>query len=109
MNAVPKITGPCEHCKQPRPLFRYEPEHNAHLGGGFATCRWCTREKQPLLCVRCWEKERLREENDPALNEEAETLEEICAANRRADERRERISKELAGIAAATERAEAER
>lgn len=105
------IEARCDHCKQSRPLFLYEPDHNAHLGAGMFTCRWCTREKQPLLCVRCWGKERELEENDPALNEEAETLEQICATNSRIAAREEaeraRLARECDGIAAATERAEA--
>lgn len=111
MTTSQPIEARCDYCKQTRPLFLYEPDHNAHLGAGMFTCRWCTREKQPLLCVRCWGKERELEENDPALNEEAETLEQICASNRRVDERRQaerdRLAKECDGIAAATERAEA--
>jgi hypothetical protein len=99
----------CDRCKQTRPLFLYEPEHNAHLGAGMFTCRWCTRDKQPLLCVRCWGVERQREEDDPSLNEEAETLEQICATNRRIEERKaQRAAADAAaceGIAAASREA----
>jgi hypothetical protein len=97
----------CDHCKQQRPLFLYEPDHNMHLGPNAFTCRWCTRDKQPLLCVRCWGKERELEENDPALNQEAETFEQICATNARVEARREaRAAADKAacdGIAKATE------
>lgn len=96
----------CDHCKQTRPLFLYEPTHNAHFG--FANCRWCARDKQPLLCVRCWGAERELEENDPFLNEEAETLERICERNARNEARRQdRAAADKAtcdGIAAATDR-----
>lgn len=53
----------CDHCKQTRPVFLYEPDHDFHLTG--ITCEWCARDKQPLLCVRCFSAETLREENDP--------------------------------------------
>ena len=79
------IEARCDHCKQLRPLFLYEPDHNAHFNPALMlTCRWCNRDRQPLLCVRCWGAERELEENDPALSEEAETMEQICAQNRRA-------------------------
>ena len=104
MNATP-LEARCDHCRQTRPLFLYEPEHNAHFG--FATCRWCARDKQPLLCTRCWGAERELEENDPFLNEEAETMERICATNRRIAEREEAqaVADKAAceGIAKATE------
>jgi hypothetical protein len=106
MNTQP-IEARCDHCKQQRPLFLYEPDHGMHLGPNVFTCRWCTREKQPLLCVRCWEREKELEENDPTLNEEAETLEQICATNRRVEERRQKVRDECDGIAEATRRAEA--
>jgi hypothetical protein len=75
-----RTDGPCERCKQPRPLFRYEPTHNGHLGGYGADCTWCTRT-QPLLCARCWSAEREREEADPRLTAEGEFWEALCAAN----------------------------
>ena len=84
---VPPVQGRCEHCKQTRAVFRYEPDHNAHLGAGFVTCRWCTRDEQPLLCTSCWSKERIREEEDSGLNEEAETWAQILAMNARAERR----------------------
>jgi len=103
------IEARCDHCKQTRPLFLYEPDHG-HLGAGMFTCRWCTRDKQPLLCVRCWGAERELEENDPAINQDAETMEQICATNRRIAERedaeRERLRQECDGIATATEHAD---
>jgi hypothetical protein len=105
VNAQP-IEARCDHCKQLRPLFLYQPDHDVHLGGLGFSCRWCTREKQPLLCVRCWGAEREREENDPALNQEAETWERICAANIRAVARQERDVATCEGIARATARAE---
>lgn len=91
--------GPCERCKQTRPLFRYELDHEGHIDPYGFTCRWCNRT-QPLLCVRCWSAERLREESDPALNEEAAMLEQICATNAAHAVRRERDVATVAGIAA---------
>jgi hypothetical protein len=74
----------CDNCKQLRPLFTYEPDHAIHLGANAFTCRWCTRDSQPDLCVRCWSAERLREESHPDLIAEAETWEQICENNQRA-------------------------
>jgi hypothetical protein len=109
---TPPIEARCDHCKQTRPLFLYEPDHG-HLGPSQFTCRWCTREKQPLLCVRCWDAEALLEENDPAINEDAETMRQICEQNARVEARREaRAAAERAaldGIAEATRRSEAGR
>lgn len=82
------IEARCDHCKQTRPLFLYEPDHG-HLGAGMFTCRWCTRDKQPLLCVRCWDKEAELEENDPSINEDAETMRQICEQNTRVIAREE--------------------
>lgn len=104
MTARP-IEARCDHCRQNRPLFLYEPDHNAHLGAGAFTCRWCTREKQPLLCVRCWGIEKQLEEDDPGLNQEGEIMAQICAANARADEARQRLRDTCEGIARATEQA----
>lgn len=105
MNAQP-IEARCDHCKQTRPLFLYEPDHG-HLGAGMFTCRWCTRDKQPLLCVRCWDKERELEENDPGINEDAETMRQICETNAhiaaREDARAEADRAACEGIAVATE------
>lgn len=53
----------CDGCKQTRPVFLYEPDHDFHLTG--ITCEWCARDKQPLLCTRCWSAEKEREESDP--------------------------------------------
>lgn len=92
--------GRCERCKQTRPLFRYEPAHAMHLGGGAFNCRWCSRDKQPNLCARCWSVERTEEENDPGLNDEADLIERICANNSAWDARRERDKATVAGIAA---------
>lgn len=68
MTTTPPTQGPCEHCKQTRPLFEYEPDHNAHAIP--VNCEWCDREKQPRLCSPCWGKERQREENMPVSPEE---------------------------------------
>lgn len=89
MTAPAPIEAACDHCKQTRPLFLYRPDHNTHLGGYGFTCRWCTRDKQPLLCTRCWGIERQREEDDPALDEEAGTWEQILTANSRVAARKE--------------------
>lgn len=95
----------CDHCKQTRPLFLFEPEHG-HLGAGMFTCRWCARETQPLLCVRCWGAEKEREEADPGINEDAETMRQICETNARVIAREEaRAAADKAacdGIAAAS-------
>jgi hypothetical protein len=99
------IEARCDHCKQTRPLFLYEPEHG-HLGAGMFTCRWCTRDKQPLLCVRCWGAEKQLEENDPSINEDAETMAKICATNARIIAREEADKATCEGIAAATQQAE---
>lgn len=112
MSQPQPIEARCDHCKQTRPLFLYEPDHG-HLGANQFTCRWCTRDKQPLLCVRCWGAEKELEENDPAINADAETMAKICATNARIAARRdaeaERLRQECDGIAAVTEQAEAER
>ena len=91
------VEARCDHCKQTRPLFLFEPEHG-HLGAGMFTCRWCTRDKQELLCARCWSAEKEREENDPGINEDAATMQKICETNARVIARQE--------AAAARDRAE---
>lgn len=58
----------CDHCHQQRPLFLYEPDHTCHLLP--VSCRWCDREKQPLLCTRCWNAEKQLEDRTPATSEE---------------------------------------
>jgi hypothetical protein len=58
----------CDHCHQQRPLFLYEPDHNCHLLP--VACRWCDRDKQPLLCTRCWDAEKQLEDRTPATPEE---------------------------------------
>ncbi|MFZ3473145.1 hypothetical protein ACODT3_10575 [Streptomyces sp. 4.24] len=78
----------CDHCHQQRPLFLYEPDHG-HLGAAMYSCRWCMRDKQPLLCVRCWGAEKELEENDSGINADAETMRQICETNSRSIERRE--------------------
>jgi hypothetical protein len=66
------VEARCDHCKQTRSLFLYEPDHNAHALP--VACEWCDREKQPLLCTRCWGVERAREENAPmGVDEQAAT------------------------------------
>jgi hypothetical protein len=62
------VEARCEQCKQTRPLFRYEPDHNAHAIP--VACEWCDRDTQPLLCTPCWGTEREREENMPVSAEE---------------------------------------
>jgi hypothetical protein len=75
------LEAQCDHCRQLRPLFLYEPTHGLHLGSAAFSCEWCRRAKQPLLCARCWSTEREREEGDPGLNTEAEVWERICRTN----------------------------
>lgn len=101
------IEARCDECKQHRPLFLYEPDCGLHLGAGAFTCPWCSIDKQPLLCTRCWSTRKTREDNDPQLAEEAKTWEQICAGNRRAIARQEADKAACDGIAAATQRAEA--
>lgn len=67
MNEQP-VEARCDTCKQLRPLFLYEPDHNSHAIP--VACEWCDREKQPLLCTRCWGAERERELNAPSSTEE---------------------------------------
>lgn len=101
----------CDHCKQTRSLFLYESDCGLHLGAGAFSCPWCSIEKQPLLCAPCWSARKEREDSDPALIAEAKTWERICAANSRAEDRRQaRADADQAvcdGIAAATQHAEA--
>lgn len=101
------IEARCDHCKQARPLFLYEPEHNTHAIP--AACEWCDRDKQPLLCTRCWAKERQREENAPISAEElaaAEFLYSLVATNARLIQQAEDDKAACDGIARATEQAE---
>lgn len=102
--AAQAAEGRCEHCKQARPLFPYVPDHGGmHVSPALAAgCRWCTREKQPLLCVRCWGKEREREDDDPMLAEEDETWSLLLAGNARAEAHRQADRETVAGIAAAS-------
>lgn len=83
---VQPLEARCDGCKQLRPVFLYQPEHGHMLPPQEAVCPWCSRDKQPLLCTRCYSAERQREENDPRLASEHAALERICAANRRAIE-----------------------
>ncbi|MFG3510216.1 hypothetical protein ACGF5F_32490 [Streptomyces sp. NPDC047821] len=109
MTANTPLEARCDHCKQIRPLFLYEPDHNMHAFP--VPCEWCDRDKQPLLCVRCWGKEREREENMPmsAAEEQATAfLLQAAANNSRSIARQEADKAALEGIVAATERAEVE-
>jgi hypothetical protein len=101
------IEARCDHCKKLRPLFRYEPDHNAHLFP--VLCRWCDRDEQPLLCVRCWDAERSLEENTPATPEEQEAgkfLGHLLQANQRYAEQTTADREACEGIARATAEAE---
>ncbi|MFC8339340.1 hypothetical protein ACFUJX_20330 [Streptomyces rubiginosohelvolus] len=99
------VEARCDHCKQTRTLFLFEPDHG-HLGAGQFTCRWCTRETQELLCPRCWSAEKEREENDPGIQQDAKTMKQICDTNALNVARREaaaaRDRAECDGIAEAT-------
>lgn len=98
------IEARCDHCKQTRPLFLYEPDHTFHFVP--VDCEWCDRDTQPLLCARCWEKERLREENAPASPEELAIgafLGPLFANNARHAAQAEADKAICDGIAAATE------
>lgn len=93
--AQPGAEGPCDHCHQTRALFRYDPAHSGHLGGFGFGCEWCTRERQPLLCVRCYSAEAEREEVHPDLIKEAELRAQIDRDNARAEfARADRLAKE---------------
>lgn len=100
------IEARCDHCKQTRPLFLYEPDHNCHLIPVW--CEWCEREKQPLLCVPCWGKEREREENTQYPEEAAmgAALAPFFANNARYAAQKEADKAVCDGIARATEQAE---
>ncbi len=102
------IEARCDHCKQTRPLFLYEPDHDFHLTG--ITCEWCARDKQPLLCVRCFSAETLREEADPGSPEDnalAAELIRITETNARVIARQEADKAVCDGIAQATENTDA--
>ncbi len=112
--SAPTLAGPiegrCDRCRQIRPLFLYAPEHGGmHISPALVTgCRWCTRDKQPLLCVRCWDKEREEEENDQLLAEEGETWALLLAGNTRAEARRQADKDAVTAIAAVSGMAESE-
>jgi hypothetical protein len=102
MTAIPEVR--CDHCRQTRPVFLYETDHDFHLTG--ITCEWCTRSKQPLLCTRCWSAEKEREENTPLPAEDqqaADFLIRICENNRRYAEQADADKNTCDGIAQATE------
>ncbi|MGE7437544.1 hypothetical protein [Kitasatospora sp. NPDC001175] len=66
------VEASCDRCKQTRPLFLYQPDHNMHAIP--VPCEWCDRDTQPLLCSRCWGVERERELNAPmSADEQAAT------------------------------------
>ena len=74
-----QTTGICEHCKQHRPVWRYEPDHGMHLHEPARwTCRWCLRNDsdkgQPWLCVRCYSTEAQLEEETPLDETEAAVM-----------------------------------
>lgn len=101
------IEARCDHCKQLRPLFPYEPDHNAHAIP--VPCEWCDRDEQPLLCTRCWGIERERELNAPAGLEEREAtafLLGLAANNTRLIRQAEADRAVCEGIAAATAQSE---
>jgi hypothetical protein len=107
MTATP-LEARCDHCKQTRPLFLYEADHDFHLTG--ITCEWCEHDKQPLLCTRCWSAEKQREENDPGDptdNAAAEFFVRACANNSRVLARQQADKATCDGIAEATKRSEA--
>lgn len=103
MTAAIPAEAHCDCCGQLRPLFLFRPTHT-HAGGVRPRwCTWCSRPKQPLLCVRCFDKERRLEWSSPAPAARPEpTLDAVLVAA-------ERAAVDLVvceGIAAATERAE---
>ncbi|WP_263165441.1 hypothetical protein [Streptomyces sp. SCSIO ZS0520] len=107
MTTAQPLEARCDHCHQTRPLFLYEPEHDMHITG--ITCEWCERDKQPLLCTRCWSTEKQREENDPGDPEDnaaADFFFRACANNARIAARQEADRATCDGIAAATQQAE---
>lgn len=100
------IEARCDHCNQTRPLFLYEPDHNVHAIP--VPCTWCDRDRQPLLCVRCWGAERELEESTPMSDAEAEAtafLLRVASNNSRILARQEADRATCDGIAAATDAA----
>lgn len=94
----------CDHCKQTRPLFLYEPDHNCHLLP--VACRWCDRDKQPLLCTRCWDTEKQLEDRTPASLEEQSIgsfLNAVMVRSAQYDEQCAADQAACEGIAKATE------
>ncbi|MFD9152229.1 hypothetical protein ACFWDF_34340 [Streptomyces diastaticus] len=106
MTAKTPVEARCDHCAQTRPLFLYEPDCGLHLGATGFTCPWCSIEKQPLLCARCWSERKGREDADPQLAAEADAMQKICDTNARADARRKALKAACDGIADATQQAE---
>ncbi|MGW6566471.1 hypothetical protein [Streptomyces sp. NPDC054975] len=93
----------CDHCKQTRPLFLYEADHDFHITG--ITCEWCRHDKQPLLCTRCWSAEKQREESTPLPAEDqaaADFFVRVCENNRRYVEQADADKAACDGIAQAT-------
>ncbi|MCZ1006372.1 hypothetical protein [Streptomyces lydicus] len=110
MNDTTPVESRCDGCSQTRPLFLYEPDHNMHVIP--VPCEWCNREKQPLLCVRCWGAEREREENMPMSAAEADATAvfvQLANNNSRILARQEADKATCDGIAAATKQADADR
>ncbi|MEV8474889.1 hypothetical protein [Streptomyces sp. NPDC051173] len=65
------IEARCDHCKQLRTLFLYQPDCGLHLGDAAFTCPWCSIKGQPLLCTSCWSAHKEREDlrRQPGLAE----------------------------------------
>jgi hypothetical protein len=94
----------CDHCHQQRPLFLYEPDHNCHLLP--VACRWCDRDRQPLLCTRCWDAEKQLEDRTPATLEEQSIGSFLNAVIERNERYETQVTDDLAAyeaIAKATE------
>jgi hypothetical protein len=101
------VEARCDHCQQTRPLFLYEPDHDFHVIP--VSCEWCAREKQPLLCARCWGVEKRREENAPMSKTEEQAAAGFYALvenNSRLIARAEADLATCEAIAAATAEAE---
>jgi hypothetical protein len=101
------VEARCDHCKQTRPLFLYDPDHNFHVIP--VSCEWCERETQPLLCTRCYSVEKRREENAPMSPVEEQAaigFHLLVANNARLIARAEADRAVCDGIAAATAQSE---
>lgn len=90
-------------CEQMRPVFKYEPDCGLHLDPGLQFfCRWCKVEEQPLLCIRCYDKRKLAEEEDNRVSEDYDLLCSIAANNERIMRRKDRDTEQVQGIAKAS-------